>query len=586
MYANRLIRCYLGASRLKTDSQQPRNSDDVFGEATGVNKQPRSPNYLTGFDPKDDYELSYLQRRNHQGPLYLINTALNLAKGEELAWHERKAESFVMTPYYCGSTSTGYCSTAEYAGKIKVGTAVALSGAAANPNMGFYTNTTVSILLTLFNVRMGAWLGNPRDKEARNKPSPPEGLGYLFKEMFTQTSARSSYVQISDGGHFENLGIYELIRRRVKFIVLSDGGADPSFILPCLGNMIRKVRVDFGIRIELDVEALRPQGDRRQSASHVVVGRIRYSDVKHKAEAPVPEAGFLGRINMEFNPAYDYDSGDGIIVLLKPNFTGDESPDLLNYRTQNPTFPHETTADQFYSESQFESYRALGFHSVISAFEAVRKPGKPFESIGGIETKVIFKELYDAWFNKLRAMQPIFFEFNATYLELQKRLGSDPLYTMLEQEINGEVPEECKSPVKKTTTFSAEEQQQMQNATLTPEEQRQVQGERTMVIQMLTLLENVFFGLNFRNEWEFESNLGWKGVYTQWFKSPIFREHYMQVQNQFSKEFRTFIVEHALLLHWEKNQAKYLEKQLVYAKNPKEAARAEAVGNQTVKGKG
>src|SRR5262249_42858596 len=143
-YKNRLVRCYLGAG----------------------NAASRSPNPYTGFDPRDDFPVSDLLPRDgsaspgdagpgssYSGPFALLNTALNLNVGSELAQQERKATSFVFTPAFCGfmpQTSrrdseavergvfspSGYTTTTRYTSSSgpHLGTAVAISGAAANPN--------------------------------------------------------------------------------------------------------------------------------------------------------------------------------------------------------------------------------------------------------------------------------------------------------------------------------------------------------------------------------------------------------------------------------------------------------------------
>jgi hypothetical protein len=139
LYRNRLTRCYLGASH-----------------------GGRSPDPITGFDPADDLALADLRigeppaAGQYKGPYLLVNTALNLVSGDELAWQERKAESFLLSPLYCGSPGTGYCATEVYAGGLRLSTAVTISGAAASPNAGYHSSPAVTALLTVFNARLGA----------------------------------------------------------------------------------------------------------------------------------------------------------------------------------------------------------------------------------------------------------------------------------------------------------------------------------------------------------------------------------------------------------------------------------------------
>ncbi len=142
IYRNRLIRMYLAASR-------------------GIK---RRPHLFTGFDPADNFALSNLSREK---PLHVFNAAVNLVKGEQLAWQERKAESFTMSRLHCGAWCLGYRTSAKYSNGITLGTALAISGAAANSNIGYYSSPLVGFLMTLFNGRLGCWLANPGPMGAR-----------------------------------------------------------------------------------------------------------------------------------------------------------------------------------------------------------------------------------------------------------------------------------------------------------------------------------------------------------------------------------------------------------------------------------
>jgi Patatin-like phospholipase len=320
-YRNRLIRAYLAASR-----------------AT------RHPSRFTGFDPDDNFELHKLPPEK---PLHVINGALNLVRGEQLAWQERKAESFTLSRLHCGSLNerVGYRPSMEYGDGITLGTAMAISGAAANPNMGYHSSPAVGFLMALFNVRLGWWLGNPGAPGAQTwrRSGPRYSVGPLFSEAIGNTTDRYKYVNLSDGGHFENLGLYEMVLRRCHFIVVSDGGEDPECAFADLGEAVRKIRIDFGIPIEFGTMSIYPRSaiDTLKTPGHnCAVGRIRYSLVD------------------------GLDAPDGIIVYIKPACYGDEPRDIYEYFKTNPTFPHESTGDQFFSESQFESYRMLGAYTM------------------------------------------------------------------------------------------------------------------------------------------------------------------------------------------------------------------------------
>jgi len=331
LYRDRLIRAYLGASNTE-----------------------RAPNPFTGFDPDDNIPMKQLQSLGR--PMHVVNMALNLVAGKNLAWQERKAESFTASPLHCGSLNLGYRPSAEYAGPrgMTLGTAVGISGAAASPNMGYHSSPALAFLLTFFNVRLGWWLGNPgpAGDDTYYLRDPRASLRPLLAEVFGNTDADHPYVYLSDGGHFENLGFYEMVLRRCRRIIVSDAGSDVKFVFGDLGNAIRKIYIDFGIHVRIDRMGLFPRPpdkNKHENPRYCATGRIFYSDVDGK-DAPVGE-----------------------FVYIKPVFYGGEPHDIYNYAMTNEAFPHESTGDQWFSESQFESYRALGSYTVNQICEK-KKP--------------------------------------------------------------------------------------------------------------------------------------------------------------------------------------------------------------------
>jgi hypothetical protein len=304
----------------------------------------------------------------NQRPYPIINAAMNLTGGEDLAWQTRRAASFTFTPRHTGyefwnsdGNSTGaYRLTEEYSasqfafqnplGGVLLGNVVATSGAAANPNMGYHTSAALSALMSVFNVRLGRWCGNTRHPTAWRKSSPRFGGVALIKEVFGMLDSSSAFLNVSDGGHFENLGIYELVRRRCHVVVAVDAGCDPDYQFEDLANAIRKCWTDFGVRIDIDLAEMRPKGSSKgstkRSQSHFAVGCIRYP------KAPAP----------------------GILIYIKASLTGDESSDVKEYAAGHPGFPHQSTGDQFFDENQFESYRELGRHVGLKVFAPLFPP--------------------------------------------------------------------------------------------------------------------------------------------------------------------------------------------------------------------
>jgi len=341
MYRNRLVRAYLGASNVD-----------------------RRPDPFTGFDPHDDVPL---HECGAERPLPVINGTLNLVRGaENLAWQQRKAESFSMSPLFCGNFHDGYRRSKAYAGGIRLGSAVAISGAAANPNMGFHSSPAVTFLLTLLNARLGAWLGNTGSAgDATFRfPGPVWALRPILSELFGRTDSHSRYVNLSDGGHFENLGIYEMVLRRCRYIVVSDCGQDPKATFDDLGNAIRKIRIDF--RISVDFEE-----------------RIHISP-----REDLPTGLFCARAIIRYSDVDGADAADGVLLYVKPALYGRGKPvpyDVWSYAGSSPLFPHESTADQWFDESQFESYRALGLHAITQIAGGFRGGDLPafFRAVDG-----------------------------------------------------------------------------------------------------------------------------------------------------------------------------------------------------------
>ncbi len=323
MYRERLIRAYLGASRLK--------------------ERFKTANSFTDLDLRDNVEMKYLLQK----PYHVVNMTLNLVKTQNLKWQNRKAESFTASALFCGSSNmgngTGHFRRSKTYGvneqndrSITLGTAAAISGAAASPNMGYFTvSSAVTFLMTLFNIRLGWWLGNPGNagKETYKLATPNWSPQLLFAEATGGTTDTYPYIYLSDGGHFENLGLYEMVLRRCKLIVAIDSGCDPKFTFSDLGNAIHKIRVDMGVPINFINDPV--------EGSHCTVANIRYSEIDGNDE-----------------------SEDGVLVYLKPTLDGSEPIDIKQYKFTNKTFPHESTADQMYSETQFESYRTLGIHAI------------------------------------------------------------------------------------------------------------------------------------------------------------------------------------------------------------------------------
>jgi hypothetical protein len=368
MFRQRLIRTYLGASNRK-----------------------RHPDPFTGFDEQDNPRMADLWLRQKFGGklLPVINIAVNLLGAGTLA------KNFTVSPLHCGSWPLGYRKTGRtgpsygseeeisgadihqsvggphyYGGNqgISLGTAMTISGAALRSNKGYHSSPLVMFILSLLNFRLGVWLGNPGpagDKTFR-LASPKVSVRPLIAETFGLTNDTSPYVYLSDGRHFDSLGLYEMVMRRCHYIVVSDAGADPDFTFTSLAEAIRKIRFDFGIPIEFSEIKLYPRGDDdrpKADRQHCAIGQIRYGVV----DGP--------------------DVEDGVLIYIKPVCYGDEPLDVYEYSQTSKNFPHESAGDQFFTESRLESYRRLGAHT-MEKIRGTKKLGESDE-IADFESLIV-----------------------------------------------------------------------------------------------------------------------------------------------------------------------------------------------------
>ena len=307
----------------------------------------------TGVRPADSITLSELGDEDSSAPYHLVNTALNLQGSADPQLRDRKTVPFLLAKRHCGSDHTGYCQTALMEREdphFNLGTAMAISAAAAAPNMGTIKAGPLSFIMALLNLRLNYWLPNP----ARLSPTPgfaaslrgQPGLLYLWREATGAVDDTHALVNCSDGGHFENLAVYELVRRRCRTIVCVDGEADPDYKFHGFNTLQRYVEIDFGARITIDLDPLTP-GEEGTSERQYAVGRITYANGE-----------------------------EGTFVYLKLSYSGTEPQYVRFYRKGHLAFPHESTGDQFFEETQFEVDRALGAHIADSALSdrAVRGP--------------------------------------------------------------------------------------------------------------------------------------------------------------------------------------------------------------------
>jgi hypothetical protein len=540
-YRNRLVRSFLGASRT------------------------RDPQPFTGFDDDDDLSFTELATlfEGRIKPYPIFNAAINLVGGKNLAWQERKAASFVFTPDYCGfeyrddddppverraaakrkaedvaaqkkADDTGvvtqqahdagvkrlsaYAKTPEHAGdrhSLTLGLALATSGAAASPNMGYHSSPTLAFLMTIFNVRLGWWLRNPRFHEMWTDKKTSLSLRELLYELLGMTTDDRKWVYLSDGGHFENLGVYELVRRRCRLIVACDAGQDGDVTFEDLGNAIERCRADFGVDIEIDLGKLRPGTD-RHSAWHCAVGTIRYDRLPPVKKGDPPEV-------------------PGTLLYIKSSLTGDEPADVLRYAAEHPAFPHESTSDQFFDESQFESYRALGFHAVQGAFTSAAR-AEECQTLSAVE---LFTLVRQRWGRPAPAPPDALRKYSAALEKIWTVVRSSDALKFLDSQMFPEMPTLIGHPAKALPEGAERPRLPAVNYWLPTTEKERREG-FYICVQMLQLMEDVFLDFALDEFYDHIDNRGWMNLFQHWAWSGMLCATWAITGSTFDPRFQRF----------------------------------------------
>jgi hypothetical protein len=310
-------------------------------------------------------------------PKLVVCAAVNLSEGVPPG---RMAASFTFEQDFCGGPLTGYIAMDRMEGRARAAMVtlpalIAVSGAALSPSMGKMTRPWLRLLMALFNVRLGVWLPNPlKDPDyyltargvravretmtvlpeaptlspgllatARRRFRRP-GVLFILREALGLNSLSSRAVYVTDGGHWDNLGLVELLRRGCCQILCFDAAGDDLEHFHTLSEAIALARADLGVSIEVDLSPLRPKKGTGESESDHVVAKFTYPN-----------------------------GTPGVVVFAKAAMTPDSPQDAKDYRERDPKFPTHPTSDQLFNERKFESYRALGAHAAKGAVDALNR---------------------------------------------------------------------------------------------------------------------------------------------------------------------------------------------------------------------
>ena len=357
-YRARLTRAYLAVGNRRRNMQTDESSD------AGIRAD------VTRVVEGDDTRLRSYRPELEGGPIHLVNTCLNQTRDDSSGLYNADRKGAAVTATWRGF-EVGPREFVAFKPDHDAGTLgrwVAVSGAAASPGAGSYTSRGLALLVYFLGVRLGHWMRAPQQRVELRWLSRlawraiPKPMMLTSEASATFFGVERPWWYLSDGGHFENSGVYALIKREVGFIILSDSSSDANYEFGDLENLVRKARIDFGAEIDFyshdeaedlftlsssELTVLSPEHmANNHSCRGVLLARIRYR------ERPGPR-GKDGSEGKPFRP-------EGTLLVIKPNLHDALDVDLIAYARKHESFPHESTGDQSFDEAQWESYHRLG----------------------------------------------------------------------------------------------------------------------------------------------------------------------------------------------------------------------------------
>jgi Patatin-like phospholipase. len=336
-YRARLERAWLSVANFK--GEHPRFKQNPLD--VKYNDKLNYIHEVTDSLPGDDIKFKDYYAGDQKGPIHLITCCINQTIDDRSGNYNADRKGVALTLSGFGvETGTRLPKEPKHALGSMLSQWIAVSGAAAATGMGSQTAPGLAFLLFLIGGRLGYWSKNLLD--SNHKASP---VSVLFAEMFARFPGKNSkYWYLSDGGHFENTGVYPLLKRRVKTIVVADCGADPEFIFDDLENLVRKARIDYGISIVFNTSP----GPEFSSVSSLKKGEIAPPLIKATINYPAQNS----------KPAMK-----GTLIVIKPHLLENMGLDTERYAKRHDDFPQQTTGDQFFDEEQWEAYHQLGLQA-------------------------------------------------------------------------------------------------------------------------------------------------------------------------------------------------------------------------------
>ena len=346
---------------------------------------PAEPERDVGIAVERDYDelvpISNTALRGAEGeewPTLVVCAAANISDGNATP-PGRRVTSFTFSANTVGGPLVGAVPTEEIEGAfddkrkrdLTLLAAIAMSGAAISPSMGKMTKRPLTFLMALANVRLGVWVPNPRwvgelgrRQELRLRYARPRPF-YLLCELLGLNRISSKYLYVTDGGHYENLGLVELLRRGCSEIYCLDasGLSSDGAEFESLGEAITLARSELGIEIEFAGEDGEQDDDSASPADMVP------DKETHFAKRDVVTATI--RFPVDHDAADDEEPVIGKLVYVRNALTGEVPWDVRAHHEADPRFPNNSTVDQLYTDQKFEAYRVLGSRAAERATKAM-----------------------------------------------------------------------------------------------------------------------------------------------------------------------------------------------------------------------
>lgn len=284
----------------------------------------------------------------------------------------RYGQSFIFSEDVIGWPDH-YVGTREYGDRVRgrnerlldLDSIVAVSGAAFSPAMGKFGFGPIGGLMAILNLRLGMWVPNPTHVARTTSWRGVPGWPYLLREVFGRYNRKLRHTYVTDGGHWENLGLVELLRRGCNEIYVISAAGDGRYAFATIGEAIALAREVADIDIEVELTPLRPPVGGEDTGDRQLLAQAK-REVHRERYALEPYA-----IGSFYYPRSNQDGkGRGVILYVESAITADVPWDVQAWAEKNVTFPNDSTSDQFFDYGQFEAYRRLGQHQMTIAAQS------------------------------------------------------------------------------------------------------------------------------------------------------------------------------------------------------------------------